>query len=112
MSELEHRERLLDRSLTATAFCPDASGGALPARATIIVVGGGIVGASTAMHMAEAGETDVLLPERAQIAAGTSWHAAGLLARVRGSHAMTELGQLRGGPLCAARSADRHPDRL
>ena len=91
MSEPEHHERLLDRTLTATSFCPDASGGALPARATIIVIGGGIVGASTAMHLAEAGETDVLLLERAQIAAGTSWHAAGLLARVRGSHAMTEL---------------------
>ena len=33
----------------------------------------------------------MLLLERARIASGTSWHAAGLVARVRGSHPMTEL---------------------
>lgn len=91
MTDEQPRERLLDDSITATTFDSDAVEGALPSRAKIVVIGGGIVGASTAMHLAEAGETDVLLLERAKIAAGTSWHAAGLLARVRGSHAMTEL---------------------
>ena len=43
------------------------------------------------MHLAEAGETDVVLLERDRVASGTSWHAAGLLARQRGSHVMTEL---------------------
>lgn len=36
----------------------------LPARAQIVVIGGGVMGASTAYHLAEAGATDVLLLER------------------------------------------------
>ena len=43
------------------------------------------------IHLAGLGITEVLLLERARIASGTSWHAAGLVARVRGSHPMTEL---------------------
>ena len=56
-----------------------------------MVVGGGIAGSSIAFHLAGLGTTEVLLLERARIASGTSWHAAGLVARVRGSHPMTEL---------------------
>lgn len=84
-------ERLLDNSITATSFFPEAATAELPERARIVVIGSGVVGASTAMHLAEAGETDVVLLERARVASGTSWHAAGLLARMRGSHAMTAL---------------------
>ncbi len=84
-------ERMLDDTLTATSFTPDAADGALPERAQIIVVGGGIAGSSIAYHLAGLGITDVLLLERARIASGTSWHAAGLVARVRGSHPLTEL---------------------
>ena len=82
---------MLDDTLTATSFTPDAADGALPERAQIIVVGGGIAGSSIAYHLAGLGITDVLLLERARIASGTSWHAAGLVARVRGSHPLTEL---------------------
>lgn len=84
-------ERMLDGSITATSFAPDADGGALPDRARIVIVGGGVVGSSIAYHLAGLGITDVLLLERHRIASGTSWHAAGLVARVRGSHPMTEL---------------------
>jgi 4-methylaminobutanoate oxidase (formaldehyde-forming) len=84
-------ERMLDDTITATSFAPDVSGGPLPGRARVVVVGGGIVGASVAYHLAGIGIRDVLLLERARIASGTSWHAAGLVARVRGSHPMTEL---------------------
>ncbi|MGH2680061.1 MAG: GcvT family protein [Actinomycetota bacterium] len=84
-------ERMLDDTLTATSFAPDAVDGPLPDRAQVVVIGGGIVGSSIAYHLASLGVTDVLLLERAQIASGTSWHAAGLVARVRGSHPMTEL---------------------
>lgn len=84
-------ERMLDDTITATSFAPDAADGALPDRAQVVIVGGGIAGASIAYHLAALGITDVLVLERARIASGTSWHAAGLVARVRGSHPMTEL---------------------
>jgi 4-methylaminobutanoate oxidase (formaldehyde-forming) len=84
-------ERMLDASITATSFAPDAEGGPLPDRARVAIVGGGVIGSSIAYHLAGLGITDVLLLERHRIASGTSWHAAGLVARVRASHPMTEL---------------------
>ena len=56
-----------------------------------MIVGGGVVGCSIAYHLASLGLTDVLVVERHSLASGTSWHAAGLVARVRGSHPMTKL---------------------
>ncbi len=53
--------------------------GALPDRAQVVVVGGGVIGASIAYHLTKAGVTDVLLLERHQLTAGTTWHAAGLI---------------------------------
>ena len=82
---------MLDSTLTATSFAPDAADASLPERGQVVVVGGGVAGSSIAYHLAGMGTTDVLLLERARIASGTSWHAAGLVARVRGSHPMTEL---------------------
>ena len=51
----------------------------LPARARVVVVGGGVIGTSVAYHLAHAGETDVLLLERDRLTSGTTWHAAGLM---------------------------------
>ena len=51
----------------------------MPARARVVVVGGGVIGASVAYHLAHAGETDVLLLERDRLTSGTTWHAAGLM---------------------------------
>jgi glycine cleavage system aminomethyltransferase T/glycine/D-amino acid oxidase-like deaminating enzyme len=51
----------------------------LPARARVIVIGGGVIGCSVAYHLAEMGEKDVLLLERDRITSGTTWHAAGLM---------------------------------
>lgn len=84
-------ELLVHKGITATGFAPEASGGSLPTHARIVVVGAGVIGSSVAYHLAAAGETDVLVLERASVAAGTTWHAAGLLARARASHALTEL---------------------
>jgi heterotetrameric sarcosine oxidase gamma subunit len=84
-------ERMLDDTLTATSFAPDAADAPLPDRAQVVVVGGGVAGSSIAYHLAGMGITEVVLLERARIASGTSWHAAGLVARVRGSHPLTEL---------------------
>jgi heterotetrameric sarcosine oxidase gamma subunit len=83
-------ERLLDDSISAASFLGGQAAGPLPARVQVVVVGGGLVGASTAAHLAQLGQ-EVLLLERDRIASGSSWHAAGLLARVRGTHPLTEL---------------------
>jgi 4-methylaminobutanoate oxidase (formaldehyde-forming) len=84
-------ERMLDTSITATTFAPDAEGGPLPDRARVVIVGGGVVGSSIAYHLAGLGIAEVVVLERHRVASGTSWHAAGLVARVRGSHPMTKL---------------------
>ncbi len=51
----------------------------VPARARVVVIGGGIIGCSVAYHLAHAGEKDVLLLERDRLTSGTTWHAAGLM---------------------------------
>ncbi|NIP16211.1 MAG: FAD-dependent oxidoreductase [Pseudomonadales bacterium] len=64
---------------------------ALPDRADVVIVGGGIVGASIAYHLAELGTLDVCLVERGQLTCGTTWHAAGLVAELRASPNLTRL---------------------
>jgi len=55
-----------------------------------IVVGGGIIGCSTAYHLAQMGQ-EVLLLEKAQLTSGSTWHAAGLVGQLRSSANITEL---------------------
>jgi len=43
----------------------------------VVVIGGGVVGASVIYHLAKLGWTDVCLLERSVLTAGSSWHAAG-----------------------------------
>jgi 4-methylaminobutanoate oxidase (formaldehyde-forming) len=51
----------------------------LPTHAKVVIIGGGIIGCSTAYHLTKHGWKDVVLLERAQLTAGTTWHAAGLI---------------------------------
>ncbi len=53
--------------------------GSIPARAQVVVVGGGVIGCSIAYHLTKIGVTDVVLLERKELTAGTTWHAAGLI---------------------------------
>jgi glycine cleavage system aminomethyltransferase T/glycine/D-amino acid oxidase-like deaminating enzyme len=53
--------------------------GRLPARAQVVIVGGGVIGCSIAYHLAHLGWTDVVLLEQHALTAGTTWHAAGLI---------------------------------
>ena len=57
----------------------------------IVIIGGGVAGASAAYHLAKLGKTDVALVERHQLTSGTTWHAAGLIMQLRSTHAMTDL---------------------
>lgn len=63
----------------------------IPKEAQVVIVGGGIVGASVAYHLVELGWTDVVLLERHSLTSGTTWHAAGLVGRLRATHNMTRL---------------------
>ncbi|MCV6606378.1 MAG: FAD-dependent oxidoreductase, partial [Porticoccaceae bacterium] len=52
----------------------------IPAKARVVIIGGGVIGCSVAYHLAKKGWTDVVLLERKQLTSGTTWHAAGLIA--------------------------------
>ena len=54
-------------------------GAAVPGRAQVVIVGGGVIGCSIAYHLAHLGWTDVVLLEQHALTAGTTWHAAGLI---------------------------------
>jgi len=49
----------------------------LPEAAQVVIIGGGVMGASTAFHLAEAGVTDVVLIERGDLAGGSTVKSAG-----------------------------------
>lgn len=50
-----------------------------PTQAQVVIVGGGVIGCSTAYHLTKLGWKDVVLLERSQLTAGTTWHAAGII---------------------------------
>ena len=80
----------------------------VPARAQVVIVGGGIVGCSIAYHLTLRGVTDVVLLERHELTSGTTWHAAGLVAQLRASHNMTRLAAY-SGDLYEQLDADGYP---
>ena len=49
----------------------------LPTQARVVIIGGGVVGASCLYHLAQAGWSDCVLLERNELTAGSTWHAAG-----------------------------------
>ncbi len=63
----------------------------LPARARVVVIGGGVAGTSVAYHLVRSGWTDVLLLEQNRLAGGTTWHAAGMVGRLRTSSSMMRI---------------------
>ena len=62
----------------------------LPSSSKFIIVGGGIVGCSTAYHIAKLGH-EVLLLEKAALTSGSTWHAAGLVGQLRSNANITQL---------------------
>ncbi len=62
-----------------------------PTQARAVIIGGGIVGCSTAYHLAKLGWKEVVLLERNKLTSGSTWHAAGLVGQLRTSGNITQL---------------------
>jgi len=62
----------------------------LPRSAEVVVVGGGSIGSSTLYHLRERG-IDAILLEKDKLTAGTTWHSAGMLWRLRPSDIDVEM---------------------
>ena len=95
--------------------------------ARVVVVGGGIVGASVAYHLTQLGWRDVVLLEQGSLSGGTTWHAAGLVGQLRSSSNFTQLirysadlysrleaetGQATGWKRCGSVSVARTAERM
>src|SRR3989442_3274904 len=64
---------------------------AVPSSARVVIVGGGIAGASTAYHLTKLGVADVVLLEQGRVTCGTTWHAAGLVGQTRATRNATRM---------------------
>jgi len=62
-------------------------------QARVVVVGGGVVGASVLYHLTRAGWSDVLLIERGELTCGSTWHAAGGMHTINGDPNVAKLQQ-------------------
>ena len=64
---------------------------AFPTQAQYVVIGGGIVGCSTAYHLGKNHKADVVVLEQSKLTSGSTWHAAGLVGQLRTSATLTQL---------------------
>src|SRR5262249_21256151 len=65
--------------------------GVLPRESKVVIVGGGVIGTSVAYHLTKLGWKNIVLLEQGLLGGGTSWHAAGLVGRLRTSNSMTRI---------------------
>lgn len=95
--------------------------------ASVVIVGGGIAGVSTAYHLAHLGVRDVVLLEQGRLTCGTTWHAAGLVGQTRATRNATrmsrygielystleqETGLATGWKQCGSLNVAKTPERL
>jgi dimethylglycine dehydrogenase len=65
----------------------------MKSNARVVVIGGGVVGASVLYHLTKAGWQDVLLIERGELTCGSTWHAAGGMHTINGDPNVAKLQQ-------------------
>lgn len=63
----------------------------LPSHASVVVIGGGIMGCSTLYHLAKMGVSDAILIERNKLTSGTTWHSAAQVRALRHSRNLTRM---------------------
>jgi sarcosine dehydrogenase len=59
--------------------------------AQVVIIGGGIVGCSTAYHLTKMGWRDVALIDKGELTSGSTWHAAGLVGQLRSERNITRM---------------------
>ena len=63
----------------------------LPSHASVVVIGGGIMGCSTLYHLGNLGVSDAILLERNKLTSGTTWHSAAQVRALRNSQNLTRM---------------------
>ena len=63
----------------------------MQSQARVVIIGGGIMGASLLYHLAELGWTDCMLIEKDELTSGSTWHAAGQCPSITGSFNLTKI---------------------
>ena len=61
--------------------------------AKVVVIGGGVVGASVLYHLTKKGSKEVVLIERLELTSGSTWHAAGGMHTINGDPNVAKLQQ-------------------
>ena len=60
-------------------------------QAQVVIIGGGIFGASVAYHLAKAGCTDIILVDKGELTSGTTFHSVGLVSQFRTSPSLMRV---------------------
>lgn len=76
---------MVDIGVGSSADCA-----ALPSRARVVIVGGGVMGCALAYHLAKGGWQDVVLLEKAELTSGSTWHAAGQATYANAHYALAQ----------------------
>ena len=62
-----------------------------PSQAQVVIIGGGVGGCSIAYHLTKMGWKDVIILERHELTAGSTWHSAGLVGQLRSDANLTRM---------------------